>query len=167
MSDRERQRMRRHSTSSSRRPLSWASGLLLMASACAAPSPPTTAQFPTPVGQARIWLYRDWQPSESLNLANVDVNGVYFASVANGSAIYRDLPPGRYHLAPDSFVPSARQDATIELAPGQQVFAKIVSLTSWGSENTASKNIERDAFWVWLIPPTVAQAEIASIRRGI
>jgi hypothetical protein len=143
------------------------SGLLLIASACAAPSTPTTTQFPVPTGQARIWIYRDWQPSESLNLANIDANGFYLASVANGSATYRDVPPGRYHLAPDSFVPNSSQDAWIDLAPGQQAYVKVVSLTSWGSENTASKNIARDAFWVWPMLPAVAQAEIASIRSGI
>jgi len=95
------------------------------------------------------------------------LNGVYFVSVANGSVTYRDLPPGRYQLTPDSFVPNSRQDATIELVPGQQAYAKIVSLTAWGSNNTASKNIARDAFWVWLMPPAMAEAEIVGIRQGI
>ena len=149
-----------------RRGLGLASGLLLITSACS-PAPPTTAQYPVPAGQARIWFYRDWQPSESLNLANIDLNGVYFVSVANGSVAYRDLPPGRYQLTPDSFVPNSRQDATIELVPGQQAYAKIVSLTAWGSNNTASKNIARDAFWVWLMPPAVAEAEIIGIRQSI
>jgi len=43
------------------------------------------------------------QPSESLNLANIDVNGSYFGSVANGSAFYRDVPAGHYHIAPMSY----------------------------------------------------------------
>jgi hypothetical protein len=53
-------------------------------------------------GQARIWFYRDWLRSESLNLANVNVNGSYFGAVANGGAFYREVPPGRYHIAPVS-----------------------------------------------------------------
>src|SRR5579885_1944106 len=69
-----------------------------------------------------------WQPSESMNLADVYANGSLLVSVGNGAAIYRDVPPGRYHLAPDSFVPNSMQDATIELAPGQQAYIKIVSL---------------------------------------
>ena len=151
---------------SSRRWLKWAGGLLLIGSGCA-PSPPTTTQLPVPVGQARMWFYRDWQPSESLNLANLTVNGTLFGSVANGSTIYRDVLPGRYHIAPASFVPNSNQDANIELAAGQQAYLKIVSSTAWGSDNTAAKNIERDAFWVWVIPPVVAQAEIANRRQGI
>lgn len=64
-----------------------------------------TAQFlaaPPPVlaGQARIWLYRDWQLSESLNLANIDVNSRYFGSVANGGVFYCDVSLGHYHIHP-------------------------------------------------------------------
>lgn len=153
------------SPSQSRRSINLAGALMLVASGCAAPPP--EAQLPLQPGQARIWLYRAWEPSESLNLANIDVNGRYFGSVANGSAIYRDVPPGRYHIAPASFVPNSNQDRNVDLVPGQQLYIKIVSLVSWGSDNTAAKNIERDAFYAWVIPPTVAQVEIASNRSGI
>jgi hypothetical protein len=150
--------------------LLWASGLLLILMGCAGAG--GSAQVaalapPVPAGQARIWCYRAWEPSESLNLANVEVNGAYFGSVANGSAFYRDIPPGRYHIAPVSFIPNSRQDTNIELAPGQQGYVKIVSLSAWGSDNTAAKNIDRDAFWAWLIPPQIAQAEMARDRSGI
>lgn len=149
----------------SRRWVKLTGGLLLLGAAgCATPP---AAQMPVPAGQARIWLYRDWQPSESLSLANVDVNGAYFGSVANGSAIYRDVPPGHYHIAPASFVPSSMQDTNVELVSGQQLYVKIVSLVSWGSDNTAAKNIERDAFYAWVIPPEVARTEIARDRNGI
>jgi len=149
----------------SRRWAKLAGGLLLIASGCA--TPPSTTPPPMPSGQARIWFYRDWQPSESLNLANIDVNGSYFGSVANGSAIFRDVPPGHYHIAPASFVPNSREDTNVELVSGQQLYVKIVSLSAWGSDNTAAKNIDRDAFWAWLIPPQVAQAEITRDRNGI
>ncbi|HUC73443.1 MAG TPA: DUF2846 domain-containing protein [Stellaceae bacterium] len=148
-----------------RRRVELAGALMLIASGCAAPPP--AAGLPVSPGQARIWFYRIWEPSESLNLANIDVNGGYFGSVANGSAFYRDVPPGRYHIAPASFVPNSNQDANVELVPGQQVYVKIVSSVSWGSDNTAAKNIERDAFYAWVIPPKAAQAEIAGGRSGI
>jgi hypothetical protein len=146
------------------------SGLLLLAAGCA--EPPATAQVPAvappvPPGQARLWFYRPWEPSESLNLADIVVNGSYFASIENGGAFYRDVPPGQYHIAPVSFVHDPSQDANIALVPGQQVYVKIVSLQAWGSENTASRTIKRDAFWAWLIPPQQAQAEIAFNRGGI
>lgn len=148
----------------------WASGLLLILAGCSGAggsAQVAAVASPVPAGQARIWFYRDWQPSESLNLATIEVNGTYFGSVANGSAFYRDIPPGRYHIAPASFVPNSRQDTNVELAPGQQVYVKIVSLSAWGSDNTAAKNIDRDAFWAQLISPQVAQAEMARNPSGI
>src|SRR5215831_10648993 len=146
------------------------SGVLLIAAGCAEPR--ATAQVPAaapsvPAGQARIWFYRPYEPSESLNLANINVDDSYFGSVENGSAFYRDVPPGSYHIAPVSFVHDPGQDTNIQLAPGQQVYVKIVSLRSWGGNDTASRIIARDAFWAWLIPPQVAQVEIARGRSGI
>src|SRR5215831_21159447 len=62
---------------------------MLSATACATPPVPQTAA--PPPGQARIWFYRLWNPSESLNVANIDVNGVYVGSVEPGGAFYRDV----------------------------------------------------------------------------
>ncbi len=138
--------------------------LLAIVAGCAAPPPPPT---PVPAGQARIWFYRDWQPSESLNLANIDVNGSYFGSVANGSAFYRDIPPGIYHIAPASWARDLNQDTNVALGPGQQAYVKILSLTSWASSVSVSRDIQRNSFYAWLIPPQVAQAEIARGRSGI
>lgn len=144
--------------------LGLAGGLALAVSGCATPLPAPT---PLAADHARIWFYRAWEPSESLNLADIDVNGGYFGSVANGGVFYRDVPPGRYHIAPASFVPNANQDRNVELAPGQQVYVKILSLVSWGSDDSAGRNIERDAFYAWVIPPEVALTEIARDRAGI
>lgn len=147
----------------------WVSGLMLILAGCAGAGSAQVAAVapPVPAGQARIWFYRDWQPSETLNLANIDVNDSYFGSVANGGVFYRDIPPGRYHIAPASFVPNSRQDTNLELVPGQQLYVKIASLSAWGSDNTAARNIDRDAFWAWLVPPQVAQGEMARDRSGI
>lgn len=147
-----------------RRWLGLAGGLTIAVSGCAAP-PPVPA--PLAADHARIWFYRAWEPSESLNLADIDVNGGYFGSVGNGGVFYRDVLPGHYHIAPASFVPNSNEDRNVELAPGQQVYVKILSLVSWGSDDTAGRNIERDAFYAWVIPPAVAQAEIARDRNGI
>jgi Protein of unknown function (DUF2846) len=120
---------------------------------------------PVPAGEARVWFYRDWEPAESLNLANIDVNGSYFGSVGNGSAFYRDVPPGRYHIAPVSFGRDVNQDTDVLLVPGQQLYIKILSLRSW--VEGPGRNFRRDTFYAWLIPPEVAQAEIARDRIGI
>jgi hypothetical protein len=145
--------------------LLWLSGLLLIAAGCAARPP--VAQVPIPAGQARIWVYRTWLPSESLNLANIEVNGVYFGSVENGGVFYRDVPPGTYHIAPQSWARDVNQDRNVALVPGQQVYVKILDLTSWATSVSASKNFQRDSFYAWLIPPQVAQVEIARDHGGI
>jgi ABC-type uncharacterized transport system YnjBCD ATPase subunit len=49
----------------------------------------------------------------------------------------------------------------------QQLYVKIVSLDSWGMSVSGGKNCARDAFYAWLIPPEIAQAEIARNRTGI
>jgi hypothetical protein len=147
--------------------LHWASGLLLMVAGCAelpGPAQVAAATPPIPAGQARIWFYRDWQPSESLNLANIDVNGSYFGSVANGSAFYRDVPPGRYHVAPESYNRDFNQDRNVDLAAGQQAYIKILSSQSWDG---ACRDCVRDTFYAWLIPPETAQVEMARDRSGI
>ena len=154
----------------------WAGVLMLTAAGCA--EPPSTAQvasiappppaveaaLPVAAGQARIWFYRTWLPSESLNLANIDVNGSYYGSVANGSAFYRDVPPGHYHIAPVSYNRDFNQDRDVDIAPGQQLYIKILSSESWDG---ACRNCVRDTFYAWLIPQEVAQAEIARGRSGI
>ena len=145
----------------------WVSGLLLLVAGCA--DPPAVPRVPVvtpsvPPGQARIWFYRDWLPSESLNLANIDVNGSYLGSVANGSAFYRDVPPGHYHIAPVSYNRDFNQDKDVDLAPGQQLYVKILSLQTWDG---ACRHCLRDTFYAWLIPPEVAQADIARERSGI
>jgi hypothetical protein len=140
--------------------------LVLLAPGCAAPRPST--QIPVPPGQARIWVYRNWLPSESLNLANIAVNGTYFGSVENGGVFYRDVPPGTYHIVPESWAHDPKQqDTNVTLVAGQQAFIKIVDLTSWAVSVSASKNFERDAFWAWLVPAQAAQREIAFDRNGI
>jgi hypothetical protein len=148
----------------------WAIGLLLCAAGCAEPL--ATAQVavvtpPVPAGQARVWFYRPSEPYESLNLARIDMNGSYVGAVENGSAFYRDVPPGHYHIAPESFGRDFNQDRDVDLAPGQQLYIKIVSLESWGASVSGSRNLRRDTFYAWSIPPEVAQVEIARDRSGI
>jgi hypothetical protein len=145
-----------------------ASGLLLIAAGCveSTATAPLTAP-PIPSGQARVWFYRPWEPSESLNLALIDMNGSYIGAVENGSAFYRDVPSGHYHIAPESFGRDFNQDRNVDLAPGQQLYVKVVSLESWGVSVSGSRTIRRDTFYAWLIPPDVAQIEIARDRSGI
>jgi hypothetical protein len=142
---------------------------MLIAAGCAdpraMPEVPAAAP-PVPAGQARIWFYRDWESSESLNLANIDLNGSYFGSVANGGVFYRDVLPGHYHIAPQSYGQDFNQTQDVDLAPGQQVYCRVVSLRSW-EEGDDVAVFDRDTFYIQLMQPEVAQAAIALNRSAI
>jgi hypothetical protein len=81
-----------------------------------------------------VWFYRPWEPSESLNFALIDMNGSYVGAAENGSTFYRDVPPGHYHIAPESFGRDFNRDRNVDLAPGQQLYVKIVSLGERGPD---------------------------------
>jgi Protein of unknown function (DUF2846) len=144
--------------------LGHAAGLLLMllATACATPPAPQVAT-PPPPGQARIWFYRLWDPSESLNAANIDVNGVYFDSVEPGSAFYRDVAPGVYQIAPQNEYLDYNQNTNVAVVPGQQVFIAVLDLSSWANAvSGAQRSVHRDSWYARLVPPQYALAEITS-----
>src|SRR5690349_5753393 len=68
-------------------------GLLLMLSAAACATPPAPQVSALPPGQARIWFYRLWDPSESLNVANIDVNGAMWDRLSLVALSIATLPP--------------------------------------------------------------------------
>jgi hypothetical protein len=65
---------------------------------------------------------------------------------ANGSAFYRDVPLGHYHIAPESFGRDCNQYRNVDLSPDQQLYVKIVSLDSCGMSVSGCMNCARDAF---------------------
>ena len=135
---------------------------LLAASGCAAPPPATLVSAPPAVSApaARIWFYRDYEPSISLNNADVALNGQRAALVPfDGNAVYRDVAPGRYHITVQSDGTDVNQDKYLDLRPGQEAFVKILASSSWesGADTQAYK---RDTFYVSLVPPQVARVEL-------
>jgi hypothetical protein len=131
---------------------------------CAGPQPAPVPTGPIPPGMARIWFYRDYDPSVSRNYANIDLNEVRAASVPpHGGPVFVDVTPGHYHISPESYGVDVNQSRDIELAAGQEVFVKILGLSSWVSGGDLS-NYQRDTFYVWLIPPEVARTQIWSVR---
>ena len=105
-----------------------AAGLLLMLSATACAALPTPQVAALPPGQARIWFYRLWDPSESLNVANIDVNGVYAGSVEPGGAFYRDVGPGIYRIVPENRYFDYNQNTNVAVVPGEQIFIAVLDL---------------------------------------
>jgi hypothetical protein len=137
-----------------------AAAVLLLAG-CAAPYQMASAPpGPIPPGQARIWFYRVYDPSLSRNVANVDLNGVRIVSVLPGDGpAYRDIAPGHYHIAPESFGVAQNQTRDIDLAAGQTAYVKILDDPTWISSGDRT-SFQRDTFYAWLMPPQVAQAEM-------
>jgi hypothetical protein len=136
-------------------------GLLLLVG-CAVPQhvaavPPG----PIPPGQARIWFYRVYDPSLSQNLANVDLNGARMVTVSpSGPPLYRDVAPGRYHIAAETYGTDVNQTRDVALAAGQEIYVKILDDPTWVSGGDFNE-LRRDTFYVWLMPPQVARAEMA------
>ena len=119
---------------------------------------------PIAAGQARIWFYRDYEPSVSRNVANVDLNGARVATVTPvGTPIYRDVPAGHYLIAAESWGTDINQTRNVDLGSGQEVFAKILSDNTWASYGDKT-SFQRDTYYIWLIPPDQARAQIAANR---
>jgi len=150
----------------SKRSRNWAAGCavaLLLSGIGPGTGAPAEAQVasPVPPGAARIWFYRANEPYSARSVASVALNGAVIGyAQPEGSIFYRDVAPGRYHITTGPQGEDANQDAWVDIAPGQQAFVKIVGTNSWdtGGDNNV---YSRDTFYARLMPPQIAQAEIA------
>ena len=77
------------------------------------------------------------------------------------SALYRDVAPGQYHVTVDSYGRDFNQSRWVHLFPGQQAYFKIVSLRNWAACGGVRNECQRDTFYVWEIPPEIAQGDVA------
>lgn len=137
---------------------------LLLAGVWPAPRAPAASAVAAaiPPGAARIWVYRDYEPYGSRNFAPVSLNGALVGyAQPDGSAFYRDVAPGRYHITVASPGEDVNQDRNVELTPGQEAFVKILSSESWESGGDIF-SYRRDTFYVSLVPPQIARAELPS-----
>jgi hypothetical protein len=138
--------------------------LLLVAMAGCAQPPPAAPYLATPVapGMARIWFYRDMNPNDILATPYVRLNGVVAGVSEPGGAFYRDLPPGRYRISADSYYDDLHLDRDVDVAPGAEVYARIVPLenTVQGGGVTGG-GYRRNNYYVWLYPPEAARPAIA------
>jgi hypothetical protein len=116
---------------------------------------------PIPQGEARIWFYRVYLPSETLNMTKVTINGAYAGYAQLGGAFYRDVPPGSYHVEVASYGRDFDQSTNVALVAGQEAYVRIESLDSWSTIVGAGFVAKRDTFYARLIFPSVARGEIA------
>jgi len=149
----------------SRRPLRIlriAALLAIAAIAACARNPPvgSVSVPPIPPGEARVWFYRVYLPSDTLNMTKVTMNGVYAGYAQLGGAFYRDIPPGIYHVEVESYGKDFDQSTNVALVPGQDAYVKIESLDSWSTLVGAGYAAARDTFYARLMLPQIARSEI-------
>ena len=105
-------------------------------------------------GYARLWILRQYEPSESLRTPVMYINGAPIGASQPGTIFYRDLPAGAYQVMVDSCTKDGGQDANLNLAPGMQVYLEIQSLSSsmraWGC-------LVNEAFYVRPVEPRRVQ----------
>jgi hypothetical protein len=136
---------------------------LLLAAASCAQLPPTSSVAipPIPRGAARLWFYRDYEPSETLARPYVRLNEQVFGISEPGGAFYRDVAPAHYSITVDSAGRDVNQFAEIDLAAGQEAYAKVLSLRSWLDDDCMAWG-GCDTFYVRLMPADAARAAIAA-----
>ncbi|HEV8679465.1 MAG TPA: hypothetical protein VGQ90_08835 [Stellaceae bacterium] len=108
---------------------------------------------PIPPGLARVWLLRQYLPSEGLRTPMIFINGAPLASSVPGTAFYRDVAPGTYTFSVETCTTDFNQAATLNLVAGSQTDLEIQSLSSFRSWYC----LPNDTFYVRLIPPGSAR----------
>jgi len=135
-------------------------GLAALAGCVQMPLVSSAAIPPIPAGKARLWFYRVYSPSETLNMTRVSMNGAYAGYAQLGGAFYRDVQPGIYHITVESYGRDFNQSTNVALIAGQEAFVEIESLRSWATNYGVGMGSGRDTFYARLIFPWTARAEI-------
>lgn len=138
--------------------------LALVAAGCA--SLPTFDQAsarlpPIPAGEARIFVYRDYEPYQSLSWVPVFFNRATIGAVGPGHVLMRDVPPGTYTIEPKSEGLWPDQAKSVRVAAGDTVYAKIESFN--GLEATGSSDELQTTFVAVLVDPIAARREIGPL----
>jgi hypothetical protein len=97
-------------------------GALLALAVAATPTEAATPDQAPPLApnQARVWFLRQLLPGENFHPPIVYVNGAPIASIAEGTAFYRDFAPGQYLFNVENCLPQAASGQTMTLAPNAQ-----------------------------------------------
>ena len=136
-------------------------GLAAFAGCARNPTVGTVSMAAIPPGEARLWFYRIYLPSETLNMTKVTMNGVYAGYAQLGGAFYRDVPPGTYHIEVESYGKDFNQSADVALVAGQEAYVKVETLRSWSTDYGRGRTIGRDTFYARLMLPQIARPELA------
>jgi hypothetical protein len=117
--------------------LAGMAAMALLAAGCS--HDPTVAEskiFPPAVQQGRIWVYRTVSgaaaPAAALT-PMIRFNGTPVVRAADGSAFYRDVDPGTYHVDVESTYADLSQSSNVSLGLGEVAYVKIENLDNWAN----------------------------------
>ncbi len=117
---------------------------------------------PLPPGEARIFVYRDFEPSRNLSFVPVFFNGAQVGAVGPGKVIMRDVTaPGTYTISVKSAGLWPNQDKTVLIQPGQTVYAQIQSLR--GLNPRANQPVTQTTFVVVLQDTVTGRRQIGPL----
>jgi hypothetical protein len=141
-------------------------GFVPRAHAVGEATPAASSTAAVPAGEARIWIYREYQPYQSLATPYVRFNGAVIGVSQPGLVFYRDVPAGTYAVTVDSIGTDVNQFTTVAVAPGQQAFVKVLADESWdsgggGGDRGGGGGWARPTFYTWQMQPQAAEAEIS------
>jgi hypothetical protein len=113
---------------------------------------------PLAPNEARIYFYRDYEITESLSSwPRLYLNGGAVGAAVPGGVFYRDVPaPETYDIAVDTYGVYWYPFKAVALKPGDTLFAKVESLSSWQS----GRKYQEDTFVVAIIDPEQAEREL-------
>ena len=134
--------------------------LLLAANCSQLPLTSAVVIPPVPAGTSRIWIYRNEGPHESSDTPYIRLNSQTIGVVQPNGAFYRDVRPGHYSVAVDSYgVPYPNQFAQVDLGASQEAFVEVLSKR----EKVGGLEGSRAAYFTELVPADVAWAAIGAI----
>jgi hypothetical protein len=140
--------------------------LLLVLAGCVQPPPfPAVAPLIPPLApdHARIYFYRDDEPYESLSWPRLYLNGARVGLSVPGGVFYRDVAPETYVISVDTYGYYWYPFKEVALRPGDTLFVKIESLSSWASGG-GRHGYRADTFVVAIIEPAQAENELIAMR---
>jgi len=140
---------------------------LLMLCAAAPPAAATLAPGGPPPGYGRIWLYRYYEPYESLARPYVRFNGQIVGVSEPGGAFYRDVAPGEYYVTIDSLGRDVNQFARVAVVAGQQIYIQVQVSRYWDCGGDGGERGGggwcRPTFYTRLQLPQIAAGAVAHL----
>lgn len=141
-------------------------GVCLVAIAgCAPQSADTVARANVPAvapGQARVWVLRQQDPpAGNIDAADpmVSANGAPIGQSRQGTAFFRDFPPGSYRFTVQPYGTPTGQGLTVQLASGMQTYLQVQAVPNW----QLGSSVGGYSFTVSATSPEIAQQYLPTL----